>query len=486
MPLRHRLALTYGGLLLLIMAAFGTVLFVAMGRALSAEMDRRLEVRASQVELAVWPDPKAPPAGDLASDYVDLAALNALKAPTLFVQLVELGGQVVARSTNLQPVGLPVEAEGLRAGRSGQRKFGEVSFEDNHPVRIMSVPVFAGDRIAGVLQVGQSRLPLRRTMEDLALLLLVLGAAAVAGGSALGWWVADRSLRPLQTMARRAGAIAAEGDFRRRVGPVAQTDEIGQLADTVDRLLETVEATLDKHNEFVADTSHELRNPLLAIQTNLELLQQLPTVEDQTECVMEAAQQVHRMSRLVADLLVLARADADQLIERQLVALRPLVQRIAEETQHGAGDRTVVVGRCDPVHLQADEDRVAQMLVNLMDNAIQHTSPRGRIVLSLEQENNWALLSVADDGDGISERDLPHIFERFYRAPEDKRRNAPGTGLGLAIVKHLAEAHGGRVSVQSARGSGSSFTIWLPLVADEPALHPESVPPVSAHTPLTV
>lgn len=463
MSLRLRLALIYGALLILIVAAFGAVLFAAMGRALSAEMDRRLEVRASQVELAIWPATESLTSDDVTSAHLDLSPLTSLNAPTLYVQILERDGHVVARSTNLEAADLPIETDGLSRALAGQRAFGDVVVEDSHPVRILSVPILTPDRVAGVLQVGQSRLPLRRTLEDLGVLLVVLGLGAVAAGGAVCWFVADRALRPLQTMALRAGGIAAEGDFHRRVGPVSQTDEIGMLAATVDHLLQTVEATLQKHGEFVADTSHELRNPLSSIQANLELLEKMADPKDQAECVAEASRHARRMSRLVADLLLLARADANLVVERQLVALQPTVKRIAAEAHQRAEGRTIELGRCDPIHLQADEGRVGQMLENLIDNAIQHTDSGGRIGIRLERQGRWARLSVTDDGEGIAEQDLPHIFERFYRARDRNRRGRQGTGLGLAIVKHLAEAHDGKVAVESSLDTGSVFSVWLPL-----------------------
>jgi two-component system, OmpR family, sensor kinase len=461
--LRLRLAAIFAVLLILTVAGFGLILFLAMGRALSAEMDRRLEVRASQVQLTIWPGTETLSVDGITSARLDLSPLLSLNAPTVYVQVVSPEGEVLARTANLEAAEFPVEPESLASARTGRRGFGDLMVEDGHPVRILSVPIYARDRIAGVLQVGQSRLPLHRTMKELGTLLLALGLVAGALGAVVCLWVAGRGLRPLQTVAQRAREIAQQRNFHHRVGPLPQTDEVGQLARTVDYLLETVEGTLSRHREFVADTSHELRNPLLAIQTNLELLRKVESPTDQLECLEEASEQVRRMSRLVADLLLLAREDASQVVELQLVALNALVERAAGQARHGAEGRIIAIGECDPLHLKADEVRVAQMLANLVDNAIQHTSPTGHITLSLVQEGGWARITVADDGDGIPEADLPHIFERFYRSPRGKRRNSYGTGLGLAIVKHLAEAHGGRVTVESIEGIGSAFSIWLPL-----------------------
>lgn len=479
MSLRLRLTLTYGLLLVLVVAAFGSVLFFSMSQALQQEMDRRLEVRAGQVQLALWHG--APPASldAISSSTLDLSPLGIQSAQSLYVQIVAPDGVVRARSTGLQAAALPVERLSFQDALSGRRAFNDVVVGGNHPVRILSVPIAVGGSIVGepiavgrsivgVLQVGQSQEPLRQTMEDLGILLLVLGGAAVAVAVLFGWAVARSALLPLKTMAQRAADIAAQGEFRNRVGPVAQRDEIGQLAMTVDHLLETVEQMFRKHQEFVADTSHELRNPLLAVRANLELLPRAGDAEAQAECLAEAAEQVERMSRLVNDLLLLARSEAGEMIQRRPFSLRPLVDRVVQAARHGAGERRVEVGPGGSPDVYADEGRVSEMLANLVDNAIRHTGRDGAIEVAIGREAEWALIKVTDDGEGISLEALPHIFERFYRAAGSASSATGGTGLGLAIVKHLAEAHGGRVTVTTELGKGSCFTLWLP-VANERA-----------------
>lgn len=463
MSLRLRLTLAFALMLVLCIAGFGAILFVAMQRALEAEMDRRLVVRASQVQLTIWPGVSSLAAEDITSARLDLSPLAALNAPTLYVQVLNRDGSVVARSANLQGAELPVEPGGLQQALRGERAFTDVFVEDDHPVRILNIPIPIERGIVGVLQVGQSRQPLRDTMDDLGRLLAVLGAAAVGFAGFVGWSVANGAIRPLRTMAERAAAIAEEGDFHRRVGPAAGRDEIGQLGRTVDHLLETVDETLRRHREFVADTSHELRNPLLAIRANLELLTRVEEPEAKAECIAEASSQIERMSRLVQDLLLLAQAEADQVLDRRVVDLGPLVERVAHEARQRAAERAVHVELGDPVEVFVDEGRLEQVLTNLVDNALQHTRTDGRIELSIEREDGWARIQVTDDGEGIAPEHLPYVFERFYRGSGavSGGEAQSGLGLGLAIVKHLTEAHGGRVSVESAPGAGATFSVWL-------------------------
>jgi two-component system OmpR family sensor kinase len=293
--------------------------------------------------------------------------------------------------------------------------------------------------------------------------LLLLGAIALLVSALVGGLVAHTGLRSLTTISAQAAAIAAQRDFRRRLNLGERQDEVGQLARTVDSLLDTVEDTLRTHREFVADTSHELRNPLLAIRTNIELMDRLTDRAARAECRQEARQQVERMSRLVSDLLVLAQVEAGQLVERRPVALRPVVERAARKAEARARGQQIGLEIAADVELLGDEDRLAQVLDNLVANALRHTPAGAAVTLRLETQEGWACLIVADTGEGIPAEHLPHDFERFDRADKARPRPGGGTGLGLAIVRHLAEAHGGHVTAESAPGQGSRFTVWLPL-----------------------
>ncbi|MHB8574212.1 MAG: sensor histidine kinase, partial [Dehalococcoidia bacterium] len=253
-------------------------------------------------------------------------------------------------------------------------------------------------------------------------------------------------------------------------------DEIGQLSHTINGLLATVDSVLRTHREFVADTSHELRNPLLAIRTNLDLLDRVPDATGRAECLREAREQVARISRLAEDLLLLARAESGQLVEQKSVALAPLVERIAREAAQQAGGRRVEVAPAMPVEIIGDEGRLAQVLTNLTTNAVQHTPSDGTITLSVDHIDGWARLRVADTGEGIPPDDVPHVFERFYQVRRPGR-GARGTGLGLAIVDHLVRAHGGSVALVSTPGEGSCFTVWLPI---SPPSRANAAPPAAS------
>jgi signal transduction histidine kinase len=370
-------------------------------------------------------------------------------------------------SENVRSVFLPLP--GVQSGGQlpGGGRIDEFKLGGEGTVRVLSSPIRnRNGQIVGVLQIGQSKAGVERALGALRLRLLMLGGVGIVVAGVSGWVIADRGLRPLSLISKRAKDFADRRDFSSRLEIKGRHDEVGELASTVDELLRTIEETLTRHREFLADTSHELRNPLLAIRTNLELLDRMSLDESRQECVQEATEQVERMSRLVSELLLLARAETNQIIDRKPVPLGPLLDHvISQSSKRGTGQTLESYLRDDAVVL-GDRERLGQIFVNLLDNALRYTPAPGKITLSLRKEDSWAIVDVQDSGIGISPEDLPKVFDRFYRV---SGRNQEGAGLGLAIVKHLSEAHGGKVTVQSSPGQGSRFTVELPIMAPSSA-----------------
>jgi len=463
MSLRMRLTLTYSALVAIIIVVFSVVLHATMRQTLEAEMDRRLQVRASQVQLTIWPGTTSLTPEDLTAAKLNLAPLASLNAPNLYVQVVGRDGLVIARSDNLQGQALPSDSASLAGALAGNRMFNDVVIDEDTALRILSVPVAVDGGVVGVLQVGQSRQPLHETMAGLRTLLQALGALSLLIAGLAGWLVAHGGLRALNEMAARASRITARRDFRQRLDLGTREDEVGQLARTIDGLLATVDETLRTHREFVADTSHELRNPLLAVRTNVDLLDRVTDPEARQECLAETRQQIERMTRLVTDLLLLAQVEAALVIEQRPVPMQTLVERAVYEALQQADGQEIRIRHIEPIEVLGDEGRLRQVLSNLTGNALKHTPSGGSVELALDRHDGWARLTVADTGHGIPPQDLPHVFDRFYRADGRSSPTDGGSGLGLAIVKHLVEAHGGRVAAESELGRGSRFTIWLPL-----------------------
>ncbi|MFN8534025.1 MAG: ATP-binding protein [Dehalococcoidia bacterium] len=459
MSLRLRLALTYSVLMVITIAVLGVTILATAAQSLGAEMDRRLEVRAEQVRLTILPRGIVLAASDLA--YLDLRPLSSLDAPGIFVQVMDPSGAVVAASETLNDKHIPVDSAAFQAALSGRSDLAENFDFGGKPIRMLTVPIRssgATGSVIGVMVVGQSREPLFELVENLRTLLITLGAGAVAVSGAVGWFVALQGLSPLKAFAHQAAHIAAGRDFSQRLKPGTETDEVGELARTINHLLLTVEDTLRMHREFVADTSHELRNPLLALRTNLELLDRLPNPADRAECILEARHQVERLSRLVTDLLVLARLEVGLVVERTTVKLDEMLSRVVRESQRRATGQRIELDVVEPVQVLGDDGRLSQVVTNLLDNALKFTPPGGEIAVRLDRIGDQARIIIADTGEGIPASHLPHIWKRFYRVEKTGPRASAGAGLGLAIVKFLVEAHGGDVSVASEAGRGTTFT----------------------------
>ena len=224
-----------------------------------------------------------------------------------------------------------------------------------------------------------------------------------------------------------------------------------------------------QQRQFLADTSHELRNPLTVIRGNLGLLRQDVDADNRVIAALEAEAEAARMSRLVDSLLLLARADAGQEVQHSPVRLDELVDQVVTRARTVADGRQLRLAGRAPATVRGDYDRLTQVLWNLVENALRYT-PRGKAIeLSLQRVGRKAVLVVADEGVGIAPEHLPHIFERFYRVDKARSRQSGGSGLGLAIVDYLVRTHGGTIEVTSVPGQGTRFTIRLPLADEAPA-----------------
>lgn len=295
---------------------------------------------------------------------------------------------------------------------------------------------------------------------------LMLAMALVGSASAflVGWIVAGRATHPIAVLTETAGGIARSREFSRRVPVDPSQDELGRLSNTVNEMLSSLEQAYATQQRFIADASHELRAPLTLIQANLELARR-PGIKpaDQATAIGEAHMEASRLARLVGDLLALARADAGMPIRRERVELDALVMEVLGETRRVARDHRLAVDQLELSSVSGDPDRLRQLLVILLDNALKYTPPGGRIALRLGREGETAVIVVSDTGVGIPSEHLPHVFERFYRADPGRSRDPGGTGLGLSIARWIVAQHGGSIELISRPGEGTEAEVRLPI-----------------------
>jgi heavy metal sensor kinase len=309
--------------------------------------------------------------------------------------------------------------------------------------------------------VHQQTLEKLRTYSFEAIIVLFFASLVV------GWVIAGRVLAPIGRITGVAREIQAT-DLSRRIRLQGPDDELKQLADTFDAMLARLDAAFAAQQQFLADASHELRNPLAIIRTNTDiaLSDPNPQAEDLRQAVVVVKRASDRMARLVDDLLALARREAPALTNEP-VDLGRAVTEASEEFFAPAEARGVELDRAiaPGVVVMGDQDALKRAVANLLENAVRLAPTGSRIRLAVGSERGMAWIAVSDEGPGIATEDQPRVFDRFWRADKSRSRADGGTGLGLSIVRQIAQTHGGHVQLQSKLGVGSTFTIWLPVVS---------------------
>jgi two-component system OmpR family sensor kinase len=469
--IRLRLTLFYSAILALTLIAFSTILYVTQSRATYDSIKTNLMRQADSMSgprRSPGPPPQppvegAPPGGPPPGGDQPGGGL-----PGRWAQTRSLDGTVLSRTLDLGDVALPLSAKGLSIVQKGTSWFETAQVEDQ-PVLIYSQPFTPQD---GSTQIVQVAFPITQPEQYLLALrtILVIGCGfVIVLAFAAGWVLSGMVLRPIHRITGTAQAIGAERDFSRRVQHAGPTDEVGQLAITFNTMLAELESayrqleqSLDSQRRFVADASHELRTPLTTVRGNIELLRREPPIDakERAEVLTDTKDEVDRLIRLVHQLLVLARADAGQVLRREPLPIGPLLEDICRQAGLIAPHRII---QCDPlpdVLVLGDRDALKQVFLILLDNAITHTSYGATVEVTSATVEGQVAIRVRDSGAGIAPDVLPHIFERFYRGQVS--RSGTGTGLGLSIAKELVEAQGGTITVDSKLGQGSVFTVTLP------------------------
>lgn len=454
MALTTRLALTLALILALTFGGYGIGEFTALRRALLREVDRALLLRAEA--LAQTLEREGPEALEATLLGLDEAPLGASSFPEVFVEILDRHGFPVATSYNLGRSRLP-RLSPLPSGPITLTSPGDA------PLRMLAVPVERdGQRIATVVVAESLRLPqewMGRALGQTAAVGLAMLILAVAASTE----VVRRGLAPLKEVVTVATAILKTSDFSRRVPSVGSADVVGEVARDLNALLERVESLLESQRRLLADTSHELRNPLTVLRMDLDMLGRDLAPETRAEVAQEALAEATRMTRLVEDLLLISETESVG-VNRQPLRLDVLASEMVDRMAPLAREKGLLLelGQCDDTMVNGDSDRLRQVLTNLLVNAIRYT-PSGRIEVRVVREPATVRLEVEDTGVGISAEHLPPLFDRFYRVEADRNRASGGTGLGLPVTKALVEAHGGTISVRSQVGVGSVFTVMLPL-----------------------
>jgi len=454
MSLRARLTLLYTTLLGGILLFFGVIVYLFVSYLLVQQIDENListfdnllnktEMKDGNLDI------NQPASRDLMSN--------------VFAQAWDRRSQL--QYSSIPNLNTPFDPYGLQAT---QPVFRNLYFQDLH-LRVLSVPLIYGGRPVGVMQVASDLAVVDATLRTLVTVLLVGILVAVGLASLIFWLSTRRAFAPLEAVTQTALQISRADDLSRRIqyrGP--PNDEIGQLILAFNQTLGRLENLFNTQRRFLADVGHELRTPLTVIKGNVDLMRRMENVDE--ESLTSIDNEVSRLTRLVGDLLLLAQAESGKLpLDWRLVELDTLVLEAMQQMSVLARDRIDLrLGDIDQVLVCGDQDRLKQVLVNLIGNAIQYTPNGGEVMVGLGKFNDQARLTIRDNGPGIPAEDLPHVFERFYRGEKSRTRSREGKGfgLGLSIAYWIVRNHGGRIEVDSKEGVGTTFGVWLPLSKD--------------------
>jgi signal transduction histidine kinase len=399
-----------------------------------------------------------------------MGELNLISLPPLdmtsnaYVQVWGRDGKLIATSPSIGTLTKSLDPAGLEAGTT----IYEDSYLDGAHLRVLSVPLQVNGRTIGTLQVGASLSVVDATRGNLLSTMTVIAVVSVLLAGLGSWVILGRALAPLESITETVDQINRADDLSRRIPyqeRAEKDDEIGNLVVSFNQTLERLEALFTSQQRFLADVSHELRTPLTVIKGNVDLMRRMKQADE--ESLSSIDQEAGRLTRLVGGLLMLAQAESGKLtLAMKPVELDLLLTEVFTEMRVLAGNKLHVhLNEIDQVVVNGDRDRLKQVMLNLVSNAIQYTPHGGDVFLSLAKIGDQARIIIRDTGPGIPAEDLPHIFDRFYRAEKSRTRSSTsGFGLGLSITHWIVEHHGGQIKVVSKEGKGTTFVIWLGIV----------------------
>ena len=458
--LRAQLAIVIAAVVALGVGGSFLAVYSVTGSRLRAQIDSQLKTQVSEWQQFTAHSQLSTPAA-VERTATRFIAAQRYHAESLLIVVQAAGGRTVSNNPGLlareeaRERSAP-EATGLLDSRTG---LATASVAEAGGMRVLATPIRSGGRTVGTLRVANPLTPVQQAQSSLRRSFLVVGALAllVAIGVAVG--LASLIAAPLRRMARVAAAVDA-GDLSVRTGAVGGRGEAGVLAAAFDHMLDRLERAFKRQRDFVSDASHELRTPLAVVRAQVELLDHENDEHKRHESTVTLLRRLDALDHLVGDMLTLASAEAGQLVEPQTIDLHDFFEDLRRDLPL-FGDRDF---RLDPVDgtLQADPDRLTQVLRNLVRNAVAHTERGDRVTVLAHGHDSQLDISVSDTGPGIPPDQLDRIFERFHRVDGSRSRDRGGSGLGLAIARAIVEAHGGSIRAESVPGHGATLRINLP------------------------
>lgn len=462
LPIRFRLTIWYIALLAGILVAWSTFLMLRLSSDLYIGIDQALASRAAQISLGF--------SGQGEGEFQDISdsSLSGLPRGESAAQLLSSNGTVLESSGDAVAKHPMISNAALTSVLQGHRVFKTALLEKNERFRILAIRLTGqpGNRSdPRVIVVATSTEDTDNSIHRLLILLFISGPAALAAAGVGGWLLARKALLPVSRITSKAAEIGVSR-LNERIEVPTTTDELSKLAVTLNNMLDRLESGVEEKRRFVADASHELRTPLAIMRSEIDVsLDSAELSDEAVETLKSAREEVDRMTRIVENLLTLARIDEGKLqLLRKPVDIKELALTVAQNMRFLADTKDIQIKiEGDHVLADADPEYLGQVMVNLVENAIKYSRPGGLITIRARQSSDDAVLTVDDTGPGIPPDLLSRVFDRFFRVDTARSRSEGGSGLGLSISQEIIKAHGGRIWATSELGKGSSFSIAVPI-----------------------
>jgi heavy metal sensor kinase len=449
-----RLALWYLASFFIALLMFGAGTFYVMRASIVEEFDHDLKIRVAGIESFL--DKQS--ASDPERLRRELREHSQLRPGGELLQISDDRIGWVFQSESMRHLSIRMP----RPPFSAKPRFTTVYWR-RIPVRIATASHVSGGRYFAI-QLAQSLEESSELIEYFGWILMAAIPLVLLVSCATGYWMAGRALQPVTTITEDARAISAL-DISKRIAVPPADDELRKLSTTLNQMMNRLEAAFCKITQFTADASHELRTPICLIRTTAELALADGSPQASSEALFSILEESERTTRLLEDLLVLARSDSNARSRLERVDLMPPFRAAALQTELLASDKKLsvrVIEAEKSCFVQGNADLLRRLFLILTDNAVKYTSAGGQVMLALTAGDKDLRVEVRDTGVGISPEDLPHIFERFYRADKARHRSG-GAGLGLSIAEWIVRVHHARIEVASAVDAGTTFTLYFPL-----------------------
>lgn len=469
MNLRTRIAIWLNAFYVLIFSFFGVGMYLGITHSVEEGINNRLY---STAEATYYIIEKPLSSSNFAIESRDfeniLRAFLGFSGAEGYVRIVRPDGKVISATPNvfLQNIRLSFEdLKELSNNKEILRDYPAPKGFKEKKIRVLFYPIIANGKLIAYIEVASSLLRLENIQNSIIQLLLIIVPIALAIANVAGLFIFNRGLKPISILTQELKNICAKN--LKRLPEWDRNDEFKELFESINDMLDRFNKTCIQTAQFSADASHELRTPLTIIKGLIEVsLRSERTVEEYQDTLVSILEEIERMVRIVEDLLLISKSEAGEvLIEKREVNIKDLLTELCDQLAFFAEDKNIelVYDDIEDVVIMADALRLRQVFTNLIENAIKYNKENGKVFVYTRREKEGLAIFVEDTGIGIKEEDIPHIFDRFFRADKSRKREIGGAGLGLSICKWIIEGHNGYITVNSVYGEGTTFKVWLPM-----------------------